>query len=113
LRASREAFVRFAISLCLMLLAAPTCGARPATRAGAARELAESTVRASGPLRVAPASNPTPAAWRADRPLACTYLDPPSRHRFTRYTWGWPTWYGRGWHGCAPYRSWCAWYGHW
>ena len=105
--------MRFAVSLCMMLLAAQTCGAQPATRAGKARERVESMVIASGPLRAPLASNPTPEAWRAQRLLAGSYADHQARHRFTRYTYGWPTWYGFGWYGSGPYRSWYGWRGCW
>ena len=110
--------MRFAISLCLLLMISQTSIAQDAARPPSPREIAESMIVPSGPLVARAALDPTPQAWRARRALATTWSDPASRHRFTRHTWGWPTFPGYGWYGgrCygwAPYRGWYSWRAGW
>ena len=105
--------MRIVLSCCLTLLVAQMCQAQEPTRETAARDLAESMIAPSGPLRAPATADYTPDAWRARRAPAGTYADQQARHRFTRHTYGWPTWYGWGAYVCGPYRCWHWWRGGW
>lgn len=100
----------------VLLIIAQTCIAQGATRPRSPREVAESMVTSSGPLRNPARADYTPQTWRPRRALAGTWADPQARHRFTRHTHGWAVWYGCGWYrwyGRAPYWSWHSWRGCW
>ena len=104
--------MRFVPILIAVALASPAALAQDPNTLRGARAQAESMVVASGPVRAAPSQTYTRSSWRANRDLAGSYRDVEARHRFTRYTYGWPVWYnywtrfGSGRHACAAYRCW-------